>query len=208
MKNKIILLICTLSVMSCATISYTPKIALDVSPKTIKKTIQIENLIDKMDIKSKQKPFGGYSVTDKSSLAGALSLEVTNAIVEDFNANGVFSKISKREENPDFTIKGEILNFKGKYRPTTAYWLTIPIDLIWFFGVPVMKDEIDIQIKLSVFDKSGKLVGEYYGNSNSSKLYSMYNNGILGLPVRTNRGFTEAISQIREKIIFDIDKFN
>ena len=208
MKNKIILLICTLSVMSCATISYTPKIALDVSPKTIKKTIQIENLIDKMDIKSKQKPFGGYSVTDESSLAGALSLEVTNAIVEDFNANGVFSKISKREENPDFTIKGEILNFKGKYRPTTAYWLTIPIDLIWFFGVPVMKDEIDIQIKLSVFDKSGKLVGEYYGNSNSSKLYSMYNNGMLGLPVRTNRGFTEAISQIREKIIFDIDKFN
>ena len=36
----------------------------------------------------------------------------------------------------------------------------------------------------------------------------MYNNGMLGLPVRTNRGFTEAISQIREKIIQDIDKFN
>jgi hypothetical protein len=71
-----------------------------------------------------------------------------------------------------------------------------------------MKDEIDIQIKLSVFNKSGELVGEYYGKSNDTKLYSMYNNGMLGLPVRTNRIFSEVISQIREKIIQDIDKFN
>ena len=71
-----------------------------------------------------------------------------------------------------------------------------------------MRDEIDIQIKLSVYNKNGNLIGNYYGKSNNTKLYNVYNNGMLGLPVRTNRAFSEVISQVRTKIIQDIDKFD
>ena len=89
-KNFILSLITLFSIMGCASISYTPKIVLDVSPKTIKKTVRVENLVDNIDPKTKQKPVAGYSVTNKESLAGNLSVEVTNAIIEDFNTNGVF----------------------------------------------------------------------------------------------------------------------
>jgi hypothetical protein len=208
MKTKIFILILTFCLTSCATISYTPKVSLDTSINTIKKTVKVENFIDNVPIVQRKKPFGGYSVTDSESLAGSLSTEVTNAIVEDFNTNGLFSKVSKREENPDFVIKGEIVNFKGKYHPSNAFWFTLPIDIIWLFGIPVMKDDIDIHIKLSIYKNSGKLVGEYYGKSSNSKLYNMYNQGLLGLPTKTNKVFSEAVRQIREKIIEDISKFN
>ena len=209
MKSKIFILILTLCITSCATIiSYSPKVSLDTSSQTIKKTVKVLNFVDNVPIDDKKKPFGGYSVTDSESLAGNLSTEVTNAIVQDFNTNDVFTKISKNDDNPDFIIKGEIINFKGKYHPTIGAWITLPIDPIWFFGFPIMKDDINIQIKLSIYKKSGELVGEYYGKSFSTKLYNAYTNKILGLPSRTNKQFSEAINQIRDKIILDKDKFN
>lgn len=210
MKTKILcqLFVFALLVSSCATISYTPKVSLDVSPTTIRKTVKVENLVDKISQEQKAKPVSGYSVTDSESLAGDLSSEVTNAIIEDFNSNAVFSKISKKEDQPDLILKGEIVSFEGKFRPTTAMWITIPIDLIWFLGVPVFKDIVNVEIKLSIYNKSGMLIGEYSGKSSDTKLYTIYKNAALGLPAKTNKYFSEAIKQIREKILLDINKFN
>ena len=207
-KNLVLISICAVIISSCATISYTPKVSLDLSPLTIKKTIKAENLIDKTKPEHKKKPISGFSVTDSESLAGDLSTEVTNAIIEDFNNNGVFSKISKREDNPDFILKGEITNFEGKYRPTTIYWVTIPVSTLWFFGIPIAKDEIDIDLKVTIYKRSGEFVGEYYGEASDTQLYTLYKNGAFGLPAKTNRIFSDAIKQIREKIIQDAGKFN
>lgn len=210
--KKTFSVICIVLIMllfvGCATITYSPKISLDISPKTIKKTVKVKNLVDKTTSEEKKKPVSGYSVTDSKSLAGDLSIEITNAIIADFNTNGVFSKISKTVDNPDFILKGEIIKFKGKYFPNTLFWITLPIDIIWFFGVPIYKDEIDIEIKLSIYKNSGELIGEYYGKSSSTKSYTIYKNGALGLPAKTNRLFSDVIKQIRKEIIQDSEKLN
>jgi hypothetical protein len=75
-------------------------------------------------------------------------------------------------------------------------------------GVPVFKDIVNVEIKLSIYNKSGMLIGEYSGKSSDTKLYTIYKNAALGLPAKTNKYFSEAIKQIREKILLDINKFN
>jgi len=207
-KNLILISVCTLFISSCATISYVPKITLDVSPQTIKKSVKVENLIDKTTSEQKKKPVSGYSVTDSESLAGDLSVEITNAIIEDFNTNSVFSRISKGVDDPDLILKGEITNFSGKYKPTAAFWITLPIDIIWFFGIPIFKDEVDIEIKLLIYRNTGELIGQYNGKSSDTKLYSIYKNGALGLPAKTNKIFSSAIKEIREKILQDANRLN
>lgn len=201
--NLRLLLIISIIVSSCATISYTPIVSLDVSNKTIKRTVKVENLVDKTPAKQKKKPIGGFSVTNSESLAGDLSVEVTNAIINDFNTNGVFSNINKRVENPDLILKGEIIKFEGKYKPTVALWVTIPVDILWFLGIPIYREYIDIEIKLSILKNTGELIGEYYGKAKQTKVYTIYKNGQLGLPAKTNKLFSRAIMEIRQQILKD-----
>jgi len=103
---------------SCAVMSYSPKVNLDISPQTISRTVTVEKLKDNSPPEDKNNPFMGFSATNKESLSNDLETEVTNAIVSDFSTNALFKNISRRTDNPDIIMKGEIKRFVGKSRPT------------------------------------------------------------------------------------------
>lgn len=113
MKNLILILSALLVLSSCTTISYSPKVSLDVSPRTINKSVQVEKFKDLSPQEDTENPLFGLSVTNTEALSNSLDLEVTNAIVTDFAINGVFRQISRKVENPDLIIKGEIRKFTG-----------------------------------------------------------------------------------------------
>ncbi len=227
-KNFNVLLLLSILITSCATISYTPKVSLDVSTKTIKKSVSIEKFKDISPIEDREKPFSGISVTNKEALSNDLDIEVTNAITTDFSTNSVFKEISRRVENPDYIIKGDILKFKGVSelsgyaKAGLGIFLAsdillgatgqpifligyIPV-LTWYFGVPVRTNTSEIEIKLYLFDTKNNLIGTYIGKSQIKNSASMYNNNALAVPSQTNKAFSEAINQIREQILNDITK--
>jgi hypothetical protein len=153
---------------SCSTISYVPKVNLDISPKTINKTVQVEKLIDSTPSGYKKNLFLRPSVTNRKSLSSDLNLEVTNAIVSDFAVNGLFKQVSGKVDNPDFVIKGEIKKFVGKSELNTfgkvSYFGTLTTIIIvssagtpivglgiapflgWFTGIPISKNTSEIEI--------------------------------------------------------------
>ena len=106
----------------------------------------------------------------------------------------------KRIDAPDLILKGNINRFYGKAGINELGWITIPLDILWFFGLPIQTDEgmVDITMQLSKAD--GTLVGEYNGKYEYLETFSMYNNPVLNVPSRLNKAFSEAIKQIREKI--------
>lgn len=228
---SISLLFASLIISACATISYTPKISLDVCPNTINKSVQFEKLIDRSPAEDRRNPFSGSSVTNDESLSSTLDLVITNEIISDFSNNGLFSKVSRKVENPDLYIRGEIRRFAGKYSlnafgtvwllGSTVFVFTAPLQsgnsssvspvayaslfllATPFLGIPMNKVNTDVEIELRIFDRNQNQLGTYVGHFKENINSSIYKNKQLAVPSMTNKAFSGAIGQIRNKILMD-----
>ena len=215
-------------ISSCSTISYAPKVSLDVCSKTINKTVQIDKFIDSSPIADRKNPFGGVSATNPEALSNELDVEVTNAIVSDFATNGLFKQVSRRIDNPDYIIKGEIIKFSGKselnefakfsFGLAMVSLFLVPIvqnaALLWgtaplyscYLGLPVSRNTADIEIILKLYDQHKTLIGTYSAKANDNMSTSLYKNKMLAIPTLTNKTFSNVVMQIREQILNDISK--
>ena len=215
---------------SCSTISYVPKVSLDVSPKSINKSVQIDKFINSSPVTDKRNPFGGVSVTNAESLSNDLDIEVTNAIVSDFATNGLFKQVSRKIDHPDYVIKGEIIKFLGKselndfakfsfglaiasaiiapvVRNPAIYLGTVPL-YSCYLGLPISKNSADIELILKLYDRNNTLIGTYRGKAFENMSTSIYKNKMLAVPTLTNKNFSAAVMQIREQILDDFSKID
>lgn len=217
-----------LFIASCTTISYVPKVSLDVSPQTINKTVLVEKFTDLSPKADCKNPFGGVSVTNAESLTSGLDLEVTNAIVSDFAVNGVFSQVSRKIENPDYIMTGEIIKFSGKsemneyakFAYVTAlvsvvaapvlqnsllYFGTVPL-YSCYLGIPIMRNSANIEIRLKLYDNNRNLVGTYSAKHYQDEMNSMYRNKMMAVPTLTNQTFSNVVLQLRDQMLEDLTK--
>ncbi len=193
----------------CTSINYKPAVSLGMSPQTIKANVKLDTFTDQSPQDDKSSKAFGLSACEPGTLEGELAVDVTDAVLTDFNNNQVFESVKKRFENePDLIMKGTIHRFYGKFGPTPAFWITIPIDTIWFFGVPVMGDNGYVDLDISIERPDGTVLGTYHGQSKFSKHYTIYHDAALALPTRVNNAFSEAIAQIREEILKDAGKLS
>ncbi len=191
----------------CASISYKPAVSLPESPRTIKATVQLDPLVDQVSPHDKASQFSGLSACEPQTLQGDLSTGVTDAILTDFNNNQVFATVKKRfDTTPDLIIKGTIDRFGAKFKVTTLGWCTMPIDIIWFFGLPITADHGNVDLTLTIQRPDGTVLGTYRGVSKFAKSYNIYQNAGLALPTRLNKAFSEAVAQLREQILNDESK--
>ena len=202
-----LLIIVLLFITSCTSISYLPSLTLETSTHTIDAVVQVDNFVDKSPFTDKEKVIFGISLTDENTLVGNLTTGVTNAVVNDFSMNGVFKRVGKKIDEPDLIIKGEIYRFYGKSKLTSLGWLTIPINIIWFLGLPIYSFDGEVTIIVSIYSVNGDLLGNYTGKASFSEGKSIYNNQMFALPTKVNRIFNQSISQIRDQIIADAHKF-
>jgi hypothetical protein len=209
-KNMINSVFWVLMISSCSTISYTPRVSLDISPKTIHKSVTVEKFVDNTPAEEKKNPFAGFSVTNEEALANDLSTEVTNAIISDFHTNAVFEDISRRADHPDFIMKGEINKFKGTTRLTNygiISMCTIVGIYTWWFGMPIRKNETDVELVISLYNSNNELIGKYSGTYQEKVRASIYKNKSLGVLTQTNKSFSQVVSDIRQQILKDINKY-
>ena len=191
----------------CTTISYIPRVVLDVSPQIIHANVQIDKFVDKTSARDKRKPIGGVNIADTRAMTGDLGLELTQVITQDFKNNSVFSNVGRRVENADYILKGEIVTFKGKFKPTALFWVTIPIHTVTLFSLPLHKEDINVELKISVYKKSGELVKTYSATSSSHHYYSMYYKIEYALPSDVNRCLSKAVEDIRTQLLADAGKY-
>ena len=209
MQSKAILVLLSglvFTMLGCQAISYKPSLTLDLSPKTIKARASISKFVDQTPSDDRDTKFGGVSVAEPGTLEGDLATGVTNAVLSDFRDNRVFEVIEKNLENADLIIKGRIQRFSGKGGPNTLFWFTIPIDIIWYFGLPVQSVDAEVQLELAVVRPDGTEVGVYTGKSQLSESFSIYTYAHLATPKYTNTAFANAVGQIRQKLLADESK--
>lgn len=207
----IYLFCCVLFLSSCATVSYSPWISLDVSPTTIHKTVLIEKFVDNSPEADCKNPFMGMSLTNKKALVNDLSIDVTNAVTADFSNNALFTTVSRKIDNPDYIIKGEIVKFKGMTKMTNYGKITLfsYVGIVtWIFPVPLSVNKTDVELILSVYNNKGELIGKYTGQNDTILRSNMYNNKQGAILAETDKSFSNAIMQIRESILKDAAKYN
>ena len=195
-----------LGAAGCMSISYKPSLSLGESPTTVHAKVQIATFKDESPAGDKDAKVAGTSATEPGTLAGELATEVTNAVLTDFSNNQVFDVIQKRVEAPDLIMNGAIRRFYGYAGPNAVFWSTIPLDIIWFFGVPVQSDEGSVVLEIVFSRPEGTPVATYSGQSSFSGWYTIYNNPILGIGTRLNKAFDEAVMQIRSQVIADASR--
>ena len=192
---------------ACTAISYHPALSLGPSPVRIPAKIKVETFVDRSPSEDKTKRAGGSSATEPDSLTGDLGTEVTNAVIADFLVNGVFADVGKNIEHPDAVMTGQIKRFYGRAGLNSVGWITLPINPIWFLGVPMQSSEGEVDLEVSIRRPDGTLLGKYSGRSQFSDWYTIYNQSILGVGTALNRSFTHAMQQIRDQIVADKSKF-
>jgi hypothetical protein len=205
--NLVVVLASALFLSACTAISYHPALSLGPSPVRIPAKMKVQTFVDRSPSEDKTKRIGGSSATEPDSLAGDLGTEVTNAVIADFLANGVFAEVGKNIEHPDAVMTGQIKRFYGRAGLNSVGWITLPINPIWLLGVPMQSSEGEVDLEVSIRRLDGALLGKYSGRSQFSDWHTMYNQSILGVGTALNKSFNQAIQQIRDQIIADKGKF-
>jgi len=192
---------------SCSTISYIPRVVLDVSSQTITANVQVDKFVDNTPAKEKRKPVGGVNIADSRAMTGDLALELTQVITQDLKNNAVFSNVGRRVPNADYIMKGEIVSFKGKYKPTALFWITLPVHIVTLCCLPFHKEDVNVELKVSVYKKSGELVKTYAARSSLFHYYSLYYKIEYALPSDVNRCLSKAVEDIRTQLLADVGKY-
>lgn len=112
--DLIVILTSVLFLSACTAISYKLALSLGPSPMKIPIKLQVETFVDRSPSEHKTKRAGGSSATEPDSLAADLATEVTNALIADFLANGVFAEAGKSIKHPDAIMTGEIKRSYGR----------------------------------------------------------------------------------------------
>src|SRR3990167_4095440 len=106
-----------------ACMPYKPALALEKSPHTIPASVSVQLLRDASPPDDKEDLAEG-TVSQTGSMEGDLSALVTQALVADFSATGIFRSIRKGGDHSDLILSGTIHRFYGQ--ATIPSWLMIP----------------------------------------------------------------------------------
>jgi hypothetical protein len=213
MRRKIILLIHVLFILglvSCTKYYYSPVTCLDVSPETIHKKVKIEPFKDASSVLDRIAPLGGFTLISEENSETVISCLITNTIKIDFNNNAVFDEIVDSIVDYDYIMKGEIKKIYGKSGFTIfggISYITIYGVLTWFTGLPIHKNITAVEFSISMFNKTGDSVGTYTGFYSEKQLYNLYHRKGPQLERQMNITLSIAVSQIRDQLLRDIQKY-
>ncbi len=127
LKRLTLFFVVSVAIVSCKIVynPYHPSVRLQSSPKSINKTVRVEKFVDLSDtIKYEalhKKPLKGAKNSKKAFESYNFENEVTNAIISDFSAKGIFKNIGRNVDNPDFVLKGEIKKFTLSCNQNTLF---------------------------------------------------------------------------------------
>ncbi|TGM22823.1 hypothetical protein EHQ82_06720 [Leptospira selangorensis] len=128
----------------------------------------------------------------KYYIADILKLELEN----EYNFNNLYIS-DEKINNADFLISGKINTFFCS-RKIYSYWLGFFGALTWYFGLPAMGDECNLNIEITLQNKSGKnLFSKIY--IEESTTYS----GLYYNLIELNKVYPEIMKKMMIKVLED-----
>lgn len=134
-----------------------------------------------------------------------LTDQVEEELLQSFDQAGVFSKVTKFDQDPDFILTGRINALHENYRP--KLWTKVPnigsyVEMVAeFFGMKTHVSTGEADVTIFLLSRSGNIVGKYRGKSVFKEDFNP--TGEVQPGDRLNHALTEAVQQIQEKLLHD-----
>jgi len=180
---------------------YVPDVSLGDSPHTIDATVEYHPLQTARGLLSGHESFGVVAPKVTTASGRELAGQVEHAVIEELTATHVFRRLTPYDSQPDLVLSGRINAFYEHFRP--QLWNYAPgagtIARLLRVNTHVTNGEADLTLLL--LKPSGELVKTYTGRSTFRETLTPTEEAPPG--ERLNRALSEAVQQIRDKILED-----
>jgi hypothetical protein len=199
---------------------YTPTIGLTTPEQSepsislpIPVTVRMVKLFDVSPAKDKEDGWlygSGWSVTSAERLKGELAVLITDAVARDFQSHGVFQALAQdqQQQQEQMRLGGKIHKFSQ--RREQYLWALCCGLLGAILPFPLMKEEGEVDLELTLFRTDDSAIKSYRGKSSflkrcnfyESRCWESYNNS----PAKyLDQAFADSLHQIRQAIRQDKD---
>ena len=189
----------------CQSLSYEPNATVGMSPEKIPLTVEVRTLKDVSPIEDRKRWLLGTAATAPGTLTGDLAEDVTKALIENLYFEGVFKDVKRKPKEPDIVLSGTLRRFYGKANLNTLGVITSLYAPLWLLGIPIYTSYGTVDLELTFDRPDGRRIAEYKSTVDFSELSSYWGNAELEIGTRLNRSFSEAVRDLREKMLKDKD---
>ncbi|MET0516208.1 MAG: hypothetical protein ABW047_12895 [Nitrospiraceae bacterium] len=188
---------------ACST-KYEPHLALSPSPFPIliDAKVELHPFIAGEELRSGHVPYGVVAEDYVNHRPSKMSKIITAQILEEFEASGVFRKISTYEADPDFVLTGRVEKFVEHDR--RKIWTYLPYfsdKLAGLFRLNTYVRSGEVQLTMFILSPAGELVHTYSGQAKFDEDFTP--NDDMPPGERLNRAFSQVITQIRDEMLTD-----
>ncbi len=179
--------------------------------KSIPITVRMVKLIDVSAAEDKEDGWlygSGWSVTSAERLNGDLAVLVTDAIAKDFQSHGVFQTLAQGQPQEQLRLGGKIHKF---YQRREQYLWALCCGLLGvLMPFPLLKEEGEVELELTLFRTDDSPVKSYTGKSSflkrcnfyGSRCWESYN---MSPAKYLDQALADSLLQIRKAIAEDKD---
>ena len=185
---------------------YVPDITLTRTGPIIDATAEFHSLYPAYDLLSGKETFGLDAPNAQHIEPSELTRQVENEIIKEFDAAGVFSRITRFDPHPDLILSGRIYALHEHYGP--QIWAPIP-DFFPYVGMITkifrLKTHVSsgkVHLIVFVLKPTGAVLGKYTGTSTFKETFNPTDDVPPG--ARLNRALSEAVHQIQDEISHDV----
>lgn len=137
-------------------------------------TVAYERLDESDEVHKRSR---GFDWNDESAMTHLLM----RAVAKDLASSGFFSQVRLLGDGPvpedvDYVLAGSLESTAFNVY-TTSYGLGMAGVLLWFLPIPIGKQEGNVEIGLSLSDRSGREVWSERLSGEGSRIYTLYNSG-------------------------------
>jgi len=180
---------------------YVPDVSLPESPQTIDATVEYHPLETARGLLSGHESFGVVAPSVTTASGRELTGQVEHALIEELSATHVFRRLTPYDPQPDLVLSGRINAFYEHFRPQLWNYAPGAGTIARLLGVNTHVTNGEADLTVLLLKPNGELVKKYTGRSTFRETVTPTKEAPPG--ERLNRALSEAVQQIRDKIIQD-----
>jgi hypothetical protein len=196
--------LCLAATGGCSKAAYIPDISLPEARPIIEATAEFHDLYPAPALISGKESFGLTGPDAKQVPPRELAYQVRDELMDAFEQAGVFSRVTTFDRDPDLVLTGRIHSLYEHYRP--RIWTRLPLPYAGKIAAGILDWKThatngEADLTLFLLTRDGKLIGTYRGSSSFDENFNP--TGEIAPGERLNRALTEAVQQIRDKMLHD-----
>jgi len=203
MKKLLQGFLCIVLLAGCST-TYEPHLALPPTELTrsIDASVEVHPFIASDELISGHSPYGVRADDYVNKPPSQLTQSLTEQVVAELATHRVFRKVSTYDAASDLILTGRVEQFFEHDR--RKLWSLVPgysDQVASLFRANSYTSEGEVRLSMTLHKPTGEPVGSYVGYSKFNEDYTP--NSEVRPGDRLNRGFAQAIAQIRDEMLAD-----